>query len=168
MMPSLKIRSLLQLQELLEKNPDPHFLAQVKTDPAKTIRDIIELPTEDEYKKYKIQSVQQLKQMLEQEPRLIDLLKHDPVNFIQKTVKEPLQPQYKIYRILVSSLCIVVIIIIIGVLTAWLTKNSREAPTLITAVACTTLGILAGIFVSIPEKTHSQQLLRRFDEPDSR
>jgi hypothetical protein len=156
MLPNLKIRSLLQLQELLESKEDNGFIEKIKNNPAEAIRDITEPPAEDEFKQYKIGSVQELRDALDKEPRLIDMLKYDPVRFIQKMAKESPPPQYNIYRILVGSLCAVLILIIIGVITAWFTKNSREAPTLITAVACTTLGILAGMFVNIPKHNSSQ------------
>ncbi len=156
-----KIRSLLQLQELLDENPDNDLLEQLKTDPAKAIREITALPEKEEFSKYKLQSIQQLDELMESEPRLIDILKHDPVSFIKHAVREAPAPEYKIYRILVSSLCAVVLIIILGVLAAWFTKNSREAPTLITAIACTTLGMLAGMFVYIPGKRNQQKEINR-------
>src|SRR5689334_2794453 len=98
-----KIRSLLQLQELLEEDSDTDLLEQIKSDPAKAIREITALPEEEEFSKYKIQSLQQLNELMENEPRLIDMLKHDPVSFIQKIMKNAPPPEYKIYRILVGS-----------------------------------------------------------------
>ncbi|MGB8193089.1 MAG: hypothetical protein WCF67_14270 [Chitinophagaceae bacterium] len=146
-----KIRSLYQLLELIEDRSHPEFINEIRSNPAATIRGIIEEPSADEFKDH-ITSIRELEEKLRTDSRLLDLFKHDPESFIRKMVKEAPQPEYKIYRILVGSLCAVVIIIILGVLAAWLTKNSREAPTLITAVACTTLGLLAGIFVSVPGK----------------
>lgn len=145
-----KIRSLLQLKALLEQDNEPGFMDRIKADPIKAITDIIEDPDEKEYENFPMGSVRELTERMRKEPRLIDILKHDPQAFLERMVKESPQPEFRIYRILVSSLCAIVIIIILGVLGAWFTKNSREAPTLITAVACTTLGLLAGIFVSVP------------------
>jgi hypothetical protein len=152
--PSLKINSLLQLQEILDKGYHPDLLDSLKEDPKEAIRQITELPTEDAYKKYPVQTVQQLKEALQEDTGLADLLRYDPAAFMQKMVKETVPPQYKIYRILIGSLCAALLIIIAGVITAWFTKNSREAPTLLTAVACTTLGMLAGMFVNIPGKSY--------------
>ncbi len=159
-----KIRTLMQLQELLEQSPDTEFLERIKKDPVEVLREINEPLGENEFSNYNIKSVGQLTEVLEKEPRMLDMLKQDPIEFFQKMVKEDPPPQYKIYRILVGSLCAVIIIIIIGVISAWFTKNSREAPTLITAVACTTLGILAGIFVNIPQKNYSEKSKNRYSD----
>lgn len=152
MFPNFKIRSLLELQDLLQQDDYSDLANEFKINPAGTLSKIIKEPDEAELDNYDIRSIQQLKEKIEKDPRLIDLIKMDPVNFIQCLATKTPLPEYNIYKILVSSLCAIVIVIITGVLIAWLTKNSREAPTLITAVACTTLGLLAGIFVSVPGK----------------
>jgi hypothetical protein len=156
MIPPLKIRSLLQLSEILDQNHYPELIDEIKKDPASAIRNVIKHPDEEEFAEYEFSSLQQLNEAIQNNGRLMDLLKSDPLNFIQRVASKAPLPEYNIYRILVSCLCAIVLIIIIGVLIAWLTKNSREAPTLITAVACTTLGLLAGIFVSVPGKRMTQ------------
>jgi hypothetical protein len=150
---ALKIRSLLELQELLDQNHYPEITEKIKLNPSQAIRELTKEPDEEELDVYDdISSLQQLSEKIGRDHRLIDILKSDPVNFIQRLATKTPLPEYNIYKILVSCLCAIVLIIITGVLIAWLTKNSREAPTLITAVACTTLGLLAGIFVSVPGK----------------
>ena len=150
MLPNFKIRSLLELRDVLQQDDYADLLEELKTHPVETIERITKQPDESELDDYDIRSIQQLKDKIQKDPRLVDLLKMDPVTFIQHLATKTPLPEYNIYKILVSCLCAIVLIIITGVLIAWLTKNSREAPTLITAVACTTLGLLAGIFVSVP------------------
>lgn len=145
-----KIQSLYQLQELLNNDKDEELINMIKTDPKTTIRNLSSDPNADDLSKYKIDSLTELEEKLDELPYLADIIRKDPKGFVHYLAKETQLPEYALYKIVVSSLCGVLIIIIAGVLAAWFTKNSREAPTLVTAVACTALGLLAGIFVRVP------------------
>jgi hypothetical protein len=154
MFPNHRIRSLTQLLQSLETNPDPHFIDELKADPAKAIRGVIDI---HDGQQEKIGSIGQLKQILEEDPEMLDRIKQDPLKFIQTMVKEPTPPEYRIYHLLVGSLCALVLIIIIGVLLSWLLLNKREAPGLVTAMACVSLGILSGIFIRVPGRGERQK-----------
>ncbi len=147
-----KIRSLLELQKLLDQDMYSGLITQLKENPIAAVKSLTLSPEEEDYKSKPFTSVQKLKEALNRDPKVIDMLKQDPVTFINQMIKEPIPPQFRVYRILIGSLCALLIIIVVGVLSAWLTKNSREAPTLITAVACTTLGMLTGMFVNVSGK----------------
>lgn len=153
--PSLKFNSLLQLQEILDNDYHPDLLQQLKDNPKETLRQITELPTEETYKKYPVLTVQQLKEALQENSELADLFRYNPALFMQKLVKDTTPPQFKVYRIMVGSLCAVLIMIVIGVFAGWFLKNSKTPPDLLIAMACTTLGMLAGMFISIPGKKAS-------------
>lgn len=148
----LKVRSLLELQELLSQDIHRGLIEKFKEDPMAALQSLTHLPEEEDYKGKPFASVQQLRTAMDKDPKWVDLIRHDPVTFLNQMIKEPPPPQFRVYRIMIGSLCALLIIIVIGVLSAWLTKNSRDAPTLITAVACTTLGMLTGMFVNMTGK----------------
>jgi hypothetical protein len=153
-----KIRSLKQLMELLEEqNMPPDLAEQIQNDPLGFLREHIDTTKQNDFKKYDFDSIKQLSLTLDSDAELMEKFQENPIQFIHKTAKDSVSGSYKILRILVTSLCVLLIIIVASVLTAWFTKNSREAPTLITAVACTILGLLAGILVSLPNKNISPQ-----------
>lgn len=140
----------MELKELLQQGDQNKFLEELRANPRQALEDIIQDPTEEEYREYDIHSFGELQEKMHRDPRVIDLLKHDPVGFLQKIAKDPPQPEFKIYRLLVGSLCAIVMVIIIGMILAWFMKNSRDAPTSITAIGCFALGLLAGTFISVP------------------
>lgn len=144
-----KIQSLYQLQDLLEQEPNEELLTWLKNDPVQAIREIADKP-DKELKDYQIKSLDQAQEKLNTEPYLREIIKRDPDGFVKYMARQVASPEHLLYKIIIGSLCAIVIIVILGVLSAWLIKNSREAPTLITAVACTALGLLAGIFVKVP------------------
>jgi hypothetical protein len=148
------------LNELLENDADEEIVNYLKSDPKKAIRAMMDL-TEKDIKDYNIKSLDDLEYAVKLQPQLYDTIRRDPEGFIHYIAREMHSPEYKLYRIVVSSLCVIVVLALAGVLAAWLTKNSREAPTLITAVSCTALGLMAGIFVKVPGKStrHAQQNL---------
>lgn len=148
-----KIRTLFQLKELLEQEDDPAFIERIKLNPRQALTDIIEEPQEEEYEEYDIRSFDELRKRMQKDPRLIDILKHDPQGFLQRMAKDQLQPEFKIYRLLVGSLCLLVIMITLGMILAWTVLKSRTAPDSITAMGCMALGLLAGTFISVPGRS---------------
>jgi hypothetical protein len=150
--PTLKFNSLLQLQEALDKEYQPDLLQQLKENPKEALRQVTEQPNEESYNKYPVQTVQQLKDALEKDPHLADLLRYDPAFFLQKMVKDTTPPQYRIYRLLVGSLCTVLILIIAGALAGWFIKNSKTPPDSLIAMASAIIGILVGMFIHVPGK----------------
>lgn len=149
-MPFQKIRSLLQLKELLEQDNLPGFIDDIKADPRKALTDIIAEPSWNEDEKIKFDTLDELKERIQRDPRVMDMLMYDPLRFLDKVVKEAPQPEFHIYRLLVGSLCVIVFIITVGMLLAWIFLNSRTAPPTITAIGCMALGLLAGTFISVP------------------
>jgi hypothetical protein len=147
-----KIQSLHQLQNLLQNDPNHELLNWFKNDPIEAIREITEEPGKD-FKEYNIHSLQDVEKKMYDEPSLRERIKSDPDGFVRYMVKETISPEHRLNRIVITSLCCVVIVIILGVLAAWFVKNSREAPTLVTAVACTSLGLLAGMFVRVSARS---------------
>jgi hypothetical protein len=157
MLAQTKISSLLQLKKLLEQDNDRGFIENIKANPKEALMGIMEEPTEDEYNKYEFKSLEELKEGMRHDPRVRDILMQDPQRFLDKVVKEAPQPEFRIYRLLVGSLCALVIMISLGMIIAWLTKNSRVAPASITAIGCMALGLLAGTFVSVPGRSMKSQ-----------
>ena len=83
MLPNFKIRSLLELRDVLQQDDYADLLEELKTHPVETIERITKQPDESELDDYDIRSIQQLKDKIQKDPRLVDLLKMDPVTFIQ-------------------------------------------------------------------------------------
>jgi hypothetical protein len=156
-----KIRSLQQLHNLLEQSPDAGLLNQLKEDPVGTLKGITQPAKEEELSAYKIQSVQQLREALSQDPRLVDFLAQDPLYFMQKMVKEPPPPQYRIYKMLVICLSAIVFFVLLAILYRWAILGSSAQPqTLATAIACISLGLLAGIVIAMQGR-HEQRTMQR-------
>lgn len=148
--PDLKCSTLQQLLDVLDKDLYPDLLHDLKGNPKEAIRSMTKVPTEEEYSQYQPQTVQQLRQSVQQDAGLVDLIRHDPVRFLKKMIKDPLPPQYKIYRLLVGSLCAVLILIIAGALAGWFIKNSKTPPDSLIAMASAIIGILVGMFIHVP------------------
>jgi hypothetical protein len=152
-----KIHSLRQLKELLHKDDNTALIDRIKENPRDAIDEILAEPDETEYENLNIQSFEELIEKAKYDPRIRGMLSYYPERVLNKVVKEALPPEFRIYRLLVGSLCALVIMISLGMIIAWIGMNSRTAPPSITAIGCMTLGLLAGTFISVPGRSMRNQ-----------
>jgi hypothetical protein len=149
---SLKFNSLQKLLETLDKNLYPDLLEDLKKNPIETMRGITLKLSEADYDEYEPKTVKQLRESVQHDERLADLIRYDPALFLKKMVKEPLPPQFRMYRMLIGCLCTALILIISGALAGWFIKNSKTPPDSLIAMAATIIGVLVGMFISVPGK----------------
>jgi hypothetical protein len=150
--------SLQGLQEILDKDLHPDLLEELKKNPKEAIRSITKVPTEDDFKQYGTKTVQQFREVALHDERLLELIRHDPKRFLTRMLKEPLPPQFQMYKLLFGCLCATLIIIVVGVMVAWFVKKRTTPPQFMIVVACTILGMLAGMFISIPGKAQQREV----------
>jgi hypothetical protein len=150
--------SLQQLWQDLDKDLCPDLLEEMKQDPKAAIRKIVKVPSEADYAKYDAQTVQQLRESIQQDNNLVDLIRYDPAYFLRKKVKAPLPPQFRMYRLLITCLCVALILIIGGALAGWFIKNSKTPPDSLIAIAAAIVGLLAGMFIHLPKGGEQDKL----------
>lgn len=153
---SNKIRSLYQLQELLDNDSSEELTNWIKTDPITAIREMTDTNQKD-FSDYGVDSLSNLENALQNDVGLRDAIRNNPEAFVRYITKETHQPEFRIYRLLVGSLCALVIMISLGMMIAWIAMNSRTAPPSITAIGCMALGLLAGTFISVPGRSMKSQ-----------
>lgn len=156
-----KIHSLLQLKELLHKDDNTALITRLKENPIDAIDEIMGEPDDKEYENLEIQSLEELIEKSKHDPRIRGMLACYPERVLNKVAKEIHQPEFRIYRLLVGSLCALVIMISLGMIIAWIALNSRTAPPSITAIGCMALGLLAGTFISVPGRSMRNQDVRQ-------
>ncbi len=103
-----------------------------------------------------MQTFQEFRDALEKSPELQNEFKQDPVKAVQQFEQHALSSDKWIYRLVVSSLGLIILLIIIGVIVLMFNdsiKDDKSVPTIFTAIGSAAIGALAGLLAPQPNKS---------------